>query len=181
MHTREQSRQLSVGPLLLGGGAPVTVQSMCNTKTWDVEATVQQIRALRAAGCDIVRLAVPDTRSALAIDKIKEQVDVPLVADIHFDYKLALLCAERGIDKIRINPGNIGAEENVRAVAEACKARHIPIRIGVNAGSLEKRLLEKYGHPARRPWSRARRATPPCWRSSALKTSACRSSPPPCR
>ena len=147
MHTREQSRQLSVGPLLLGGGAPVTVQSMCNTKTWDVEATVQQIRALRAAGCDIVRLAVPDTRSALAIDKIKEQVDVPLVADIHFDYRLALLCAERGIDKIRINPGNIGAEENVRAVAEACKARHIPIRIGVNAGSLEKRLLEKYGHP----------------------------------
>ena len=147
MHTREQTKQLSVGPLLLGGGAPVTVQSMCNTKTWDVEATVQQIRALRAAGCDIVRLAVPDTRSALAIDKIKEQVDVPLVADIHFDYKLALLCAERGIDKIRINPGNIGAEENVRAVAEACKARHIPIRIGVNAGSLEKRLLEKYGHP----------------------------------
>ena len=147
MHTREQTRQLSVGPLLLGGGAPVTVQSMCNTKTWDVEATVQQIRALRAAGCDIVRLAVPDTRSALAIDRIKEQVDVPLVADIHFDYKLALLCAERGIDKIRINPGNIGAEENVRAVAEACRARHIPIRIGVNAGSLEKRLLEKYGHP----------------------------------
>ena len=147
MHTREQTKQLSVGPLLLGGGAPVTVQSMCNTKTWDVEATVQQIRALRAAGCDIVRLAVPDTRSALAIDKIKEQVDVPLVADIHFDYRLALLCAERGIDKIRINPGNIGAEENVKAVAEACKARQIPIRIGVNAGSLEKRLLEKYGHP----------------------------------
>lgn len=147
MHTREQTKQLSVGPLLLGGGAPVTVQSMCNTKTWDVEATVQQIRALRAAGCDIVRLAVPDTRSALAIDKIKELVDVPLVADIHFDYKLALLCAERGIDKIRINPGNIGGEENVRAVAEACKARNIPIRIGVNAGSLEKRLLEKYGHP----------------------------------
>ena len=147
MTLREHTRQISVGPLRLGGGAPVTVQSMCNTKTWDVEATVQQIKELRAAGCDIVRLAVPDERAALAIDHIKEQVDVPLVADIHFDYKLALLCAERGIDKIRINPGNIGAPENVKAVAEACKARGIPIRIGVNAGSLEKPLLEKYGHP----------------------------------
>ena len=108
---------------------------------------MRQIRDLAAAGCDIVRLAIPDERSALAIDKIKEQSPVPLVADIHFDYRLALLVAERGIDKIRINPGNIGAEENVRAVAEVCKARHIPIRIGINAGSLERRLLEKYGHP----------------------------------
>ncbi len=131
----------------MGGNAPVSVQSMCNTKTWDVEATVSQIRALRAAGAEIIRLAVPDERSALAIEDIKAQTDVPLVADIHFDYRLALLCAERGIDKIRINPGNIGAEENVRAVADACRARHIPIRIGVNAGSLEKRLLEKYQHP----------------------------------
>ena len=147
MYTREMTRELKVGSLRVGGSAPVTVQSMCNTKTWDVESTVRQIKELRAAGCEIVRVAVPDTRAALAIDKIKERTDVPLVADIHFDYKLALLCAERGIDKIRINPGNIGAEENVRAVAEACKARHIPIRIGVNAGSLEKRLLEKYGHP----------------------------------
>jgi (E)-4-hydroxy-3-methylbut-2-enyl-diphosphate synthase len=120
---------------------------MCNTKTWDVEATVQQIKDLRAAGCEIVRLAIPDERSALAIERIREQVDVPLVADIHFDYRLALLAAERGIDKIRINPGNIGGPENVKAVAEACKARHIPIRIGVNAGSLEKPLLAKYGHP----------------------------------
>ena len=147
MTFRENTKQLRVGPLRLGGGAPVTVQSMCNTKTWDVEATVQQIKDLRAAGCDIVRLAVPDERSALAIDKIKAQTDVPLVADIHFDYKLALLCAERGIDKIRINPGNIGGAENVKAVAEACGKRGIPIRIGVNAGSLEKPLLEKYGHP----------------------------------
>ena len=147
MTTREQTRQISVGGLHLGGGAPVTVQSMCNTKTWDVEATVGQIKALRAAGCDIVRLAIPDERAALAIDKIKEQVDLPLVADIHFDHRLALLAAERGIDKIRINPGNIGGEENVRKVAQACRERHIPIRIGVNAGSLEKRLLEKYGHP----------------------------------
>ncbi len=147
MYTRDMTREIKVGSLRLGGSAPVTVQSMCNTKTWDVEATVRQIRELRAAGCEIVRLAVPDTRAALAIDKIKERVDVPLVADIHFDYRLALLCAERGIDKIRINPGNIGGEENVKAVADACRARNIPIRIGVNAGSLEKRLLEKYGHP----------------------------------
>ena len=144
---RENTRPVSVGGLQLGGGAPVTVQSMCNTKTWDVEKTVQQIKDLRAAGCEIVRLAVPDERAACAIDKIKEQVDVPLVADIHFDYRLALMAAERGIDKIRINPGNIGGAENVKAVAEACKARHIPIRIGVNAGSLEKPLLAKYGHP----------------------------------
>ena len=147
MYTREETRSLQVGALKIGGDAPVAVQSMCNTKTWDVEATVRQIKELRAAGCEIVRLAVPDTRAAEAIDRIKAQVDVPLVADIHFDYRLALMCAERGIDKIRINPGNIGGEENVKAVADACKARNIPIRIGVNAGSLEKRLLEKYGHP----------------------------------
>ena len=145
--TRTETKTISVGGLKIGGQSPVTVQSMCNTKTWDVEATVNQIRAMRAAGVDLVRLAVPDERSALAIDKIREAVDVPLVADIHFDYRLALLCAERGIDKIRINPGNIGPEENVRAVAKACSERAIPIRIGVNAGSLEKPLLEKYGHP----------------------------------
>ena len=144
---RTETRSISVGGLKIGGSAPVTVQSMCNTKTWDVDATVNQIRAMRAAGVDIVRLAVPDERSALAIDRIHDAVDVPLVADIHFDYRLALICAERGIDKIRINPGNIGPEENVRAVAKACSARGIPIRIGVNAGSLEKPLLEKYGHP----------------------------------
>ena len=147
MNTREHTRQIRVGGVTIGGDAPVSVQSMCNTKTWDVPATVQQIKELRAAGCEVVRLAIPDMRAALAVEAIKEQVDVPLVADIHFDHKLALAVAERGIDKIRINPGNIGSEENVRAVAEACKQRHIPIRIGVNAGSLEKRLLEKYGHP----------------------------------
>ena len=145
--TRTETRCIQVGSVAVGGGAPVSVQTMCNTKTHDVDATVRQIRAMRAAGADIVRLAVPDERAALAIDKIKEQVDVPLVADIHFDYRLALLCAERGIDKIRLNPGNIGGPANVRSVADACRARHIPIRIGVNAGSLEKRLLEKYGHP----------------------------------
>ena len=144
---RKMTKKINVGGLEIGGGSAVTVQSMCNTKTWDVEATVAQIKRLRAAGCEIVRLAVPDQRAAEAISTIKEQVDIPLVADIHFDYRLALICAERGIDKIRINPGNIGGEENVKAVAEACRARNIPIRIGVNAGSLEHRLLEKYGHP----------------------------------
>ena len=125
----------------------MTVQSMCNTKTWDVEATLKQIRAFQTAGCDIVRLAIPDVRSAEALSAIRDRTDMPLVADIHFDYKLALMAAERGIDKIRINPGNIGGEEHVKAVAEACRSRNIPIRIGVNAGSLEKKLLEKYGHP----------------------------------
>ena len=144
---RYETSCISVGGVPVGGSAPVSVQSMCNTKTWDVEATVQQIRALRAAGADIVRIAIPDERSALAVEAIKAAVDVPLVADIHFDYRLALLVAERGIDKIRINPGNIGGEERVKAVADACRTRGIPIRIGVNAGSLEKPLLEKYGHP----------------------------------
>lgn len=144
---RDKTRTIRAGGVSIGGTAPVTVQSMCNTKTWDVDATVTQIRSMAAAGVDIVRVAVPDERSAYAIEEIKNSVDIPLVADIHFDYRLALLCAERGIDKIRINPGNIGGEDRVRAVAEACRARNIPIRIGVNAGSLEKRLLEKYGHP----------------------------------
>ena len=147
MTERKSTRSIHAGAVTIGGGAPVTVQSMCNTHTWDVEATVAQIRALRAAGCEIVRLAVPDERSARAIEAIKAQVDLPLVADIHFDYRLALLCAERGVDKIRINPGNIGDAERMRAVAQACRSRGIPIRIGVNAGSLEKRLLDKYGHP----------------------------------
>ena len=144
---RDNTRKINVGGVSIGGGSPVTVQSMCNTKTWDVEATVNQIKEFRAAGCEIVRLAIPDMRAAQAISEIKERVDMPLVADIHFDYRLALEVAQRGIDKIRINPGNIGGEENVKAVAAECKKRHIPIRIGVNGGSLEKRLIEKYGHP----------------------------------
>ncbi len=144
---RDNTRKISVGGVDIGGGAAVSVQSMCNTKTWDVETTVAQIKAMKAAGCDIVRIAVPDMAAARAISDIKEGVDMPLVADIHFDYRLALEAAARGIDKIRINPGNIGGEENVKAVADACRRRGIPIRIGVNAGSLEQRLLEKYGHP----------------------------------
>ena len=144
---RDTTRKINVGGVAVGGGADVSVQSMCNTKTWDVEATAAQIKAMKAAGCDIVRIAIPDMASARAVSAIKERVDMPLVADIHFDYRLALEAAARGIDKIRINPGNIGGEENVKAVADACRARNIPIRIGVNAGSLEPRLLEKYGHP----------------------------------
>lgn len=144
---RKQTKKIYVRGLEIGGGAPVSVQSMCNTKTWDVDSTVEQIKAMRAAGCDVVRVAIPDMRSAQAVDRIRERTDMPLVADIHFDYRLALAVAERGIDKIRINPGNIGGEENVKAVAETCRRHNIPIRIGVNAGSLEKRLIEKYGHP----------------------------------
>jgi len=144
---REKTKIITVGGVRIGGDSPVSVQSMCNTKTWDVDAAVSQIERFKEAGCEIVRLAIPDMRSAEAISAIKERVDMPLVADIHFDHTLALAAAERGIDKIRINPGNIGGEENVRKVAEACRRRNIPIRIGVNAGSLERRLLEKYGHP----------------------------------
>ena len=140
-------KQIKVGNVLIGGGAPVAIQSMTNTFTHDVEATVAQIKALATAGCDIVRLAVPDDAAAKAIPAIKAQAPIPLVADIHFDYKLALAAVEGGIDKIRINPGNIGGEDRVKMVADACKANGVPIRIGVNGGSLEKELLAKYGGP----------------------------------
>ena len=139
------SKPLQVGNVALGGGAPVTIQSMCNTATEDVAATVAQIHVLEAAGCEIVRVAVPTMEAAQAIGKIKSAIHIPLVADIHFDYKLALECAAQGVDKIRINPGNIGAPERVRAVADACRERGIPIRVGVNGGSLEKEMLQKYG------------------------------------
>lgn len=141
------SRQIHVGSIAIGGGAPVSIQSMTNTPTHDVEATLAQIRALTAAGCEIVRVAVPDERAALAIGALKAGSPVPLVADIHFDYHLALIAAEQGIDKIRINPGNIGGADRVEAVAKVCMERNIPIRIGVNGGSLEKDLLAKYGGP----------------------------------
>ena len=139
------TRQIMVGNVPVGGGAPVSIQSMCNTKTDDVAATVDQIHALEAAGCEIVRVAVPDMAAAKAIGAIKSRIHIPLVADIHFDYRLALECAGQGVDKIRINPGNIGSKERVKAVVEVCRAGHIPIRIGVNGGSLEKELRNKYG------------------------------------
>ena len=141
------TKRIQVGGLPLGGGAPVTVQSMLNTKTTDVEGSLAQLRRLQAAGCEIARLAVPDAAAATAFGEIAAASPLPLVADIHFDYKLALAAARGGAAKIRINPGNIGGPERVRAVAEACGARGIPIRIGVNGGSLEKPLLEKYGAP----------------------------------
>lgn len=141
------SRQINVGGVTIGGGAPVSIQSMANTPTHDVEATLSQIRLLAAAGCDIVRVAVPDMRAAKAIGALKSGSPVPLVADIHFDYRLALEAAEQGIDKIRINPGNIGAPERVEAVAGSCQEHGIPIRVGVNGGSLEKELLARYGGP----------------------------------
>lgn len=139
------SRQMKIGGVTVGGGAEVAIQSMCNTRTEDVAATVAQILRLERSGCEIIRVAVPTMEAARAVGQIKKAIHIPLVADIHFDYKLALCCAAEGVDKIRINPGNIGAQERVRAVAEACRTHHIPIRIGVNGGSLEKPLLEKYG------------------------------------
>ncbi len=139
------TKQIHVSGVAVGGGAPVSIQSMTNTRTDDVEATLRQIRALAAAGCDIVRVAVPDMDAARAVGKIKEQCPIPLVVDIHFDYKLALEAIAAGADKVRINPGNIGGEDRVKAVADACRQKNIPIRIGVNGGSLEKPLLAKYG------------------------------------
>lgn len=139
------TKQLLVGTVPVGGGARVTIQSMCNTKTDDVAATVAQIKALENAGCELIRVAIPDQSAAEAVDTIKEQISIPLIADIHFNYKFALECAERGIDAIRINPGNIGGAEKVKAVADICRRKRIPIRIGVNGGSLERELRAKYG------------------------------------
>lgn len=144
---REETRSVQVGNLTIGGNNHVVIQSMCNTKTKDVEATIKQINALQQAGCELVRVAVFDKEDAYAIKEIKKGIHIPLVADIHFDYKLALIAIESGIDKVRINPGNIGSIEKVKAVVDACKEKHIPIRIGVNGGSLEKDILEKYGEP----------------------------------
>ena len=141
------TRQILVGGVPIGGGAPVVIQSMLNTKTTDVEGSLAQIRALKTAGCQIARLAVPDKAAAASFGDICRESVLPLVADIHFDYKLAIAAAEGGASKIRINPGNIGGEDRVQAVVDVCKDKHIPIRIGVNGGSLDKKLLEKYGHP----------------------------------
>ena len=141
------TRKINVGGVQIGGGAPVAIQSMLNTKTTDVEGSLAQIRQLHTAGCQIVRLAVPDMAAAKGFAQICRESPLPLVADIHFDYKLAIAAAEGGASKIRINPGNIGGEDRVQAVVEVCRDRKIPIRIGVNGGSLDKKLLEKYGHP----------------------------------
>lgn len=147
MAERRKTRQLNVGGVLIGGNAPIAVQSMTNTHTDDAEATLAQIRKLVAAGCDIIRCAVPDMAAAEGLKTICKESPIPVIADIHFDYKLALAAIAAGVDGLRLNPGNIGSTEKVRAVVEAAKERNIPIRIGVNAGSLPKDLLEKYGHP----------------------------------
>ncbi|MCD7949680.1 MAG: flavodoxin-dependent (E)-4-hydroxy-3-methylbut-2-enyl-diphosphate synthase [Erysipelotrichaceae bacterium] len=144
---RNETRSFKIGNLTLGGNDHVIIQSMCNTKTKDTDATIKQILQLEDAGCELVRVAVFDKEDANSISTIKQSIHIPLVADIHFDYRLALICIEQGIDKIRINPGNIGSYEKVKAVVDACKEKHIPIRIGVNGGSLEKEILEKYGEP----------------------------------
>lgn len=145
MRERHKTRVVRIGDVTIGGDHPIRIQSMCNTKTEDVEATVAQIRALTAAGCEIVRVAVPTVAAAEAIGDIRRQIKIPLVADIHFDYRLALAAMEHGADKIRINPGNIGEDWKLREVVNAAKERNIPIRVGVNSGSLEKDLLQKYG------------------------------------
>lgn len=144
---RENTRKIMVGDVQIGGQDKVIIQSMCNTKTKDVEATVKQILELEKAGCEIIRVACLDLEDAKAIKQIKEQIHIPIVADIHFDYRIALEAINSGIDKVRINPGNIGSEDRVKMVVDSCKEKRIPIRIGVNAGSLEKELLEKYGKP----------------------------------
>ena len=145
MYNRKMTRIVSIGGVKIGGNEPIAIQSMCNTPTQDVKKTVAQIKAFEEAGCEIARVAVPDMAAAEAIREIVKNINIPLVADIHFDYRLALAAMDNGVDKLRINPGNIGGEENVKAVVAKAKERHIPIRIGVNSGSLEKGILEKYG------------------------------------
>lgn len=147
MFNRNNTKKIFVGDVQIGGNNDVIIQSMTNTKTKDVDSTVNQILELESAGCQIIRVACLDLEDAKSIAKIKEKIHIPIVADIHFDYKIALEAINSGVDKIRINPGNIGAKENVKKVVDACQKRNIPIRIGVNAGSLEKELLEKYGKP----------------------------------
>ena len=145
---RRKTKKLKIGNIYIGGDSPIAIQSMTNTDTCDKEATLKQILALQEAGCDIVRITVPSLESAQTIPYLKENgVTIPIVADIHFDYKIAIRCAELGVDKIRINPGNIGSDDKVKAVVDVCKEKNIPIRIGINSGSLQKDILEKYGAP----------------------------------
>lgn len=141
---RENTKEIQIGNVKIGGNNPIAIQSMCNTKTEDINSTVEQILKLEAAGCDIIRVAVPTLEAAAAISEIKKQIHIPLVADIHFDYRLAIEAVKNGADKIRINPGNIGSKERIQAVADVCREKNIPIRVGVNSGSLEKELVEKY-------------------------------------
>lgn len=144
---RKQTKTIQIGDITVGGDSPIAIQSMCNTKTEDVVKTIEQVLELEAAGCEIIRVAVPHMEAAKAISQIKKAIHIPLVADIHFDYRLALEAISRGVDKIRLNPGNIGSKEGVKAVVEACKSNQVPIRVGVNGGSLSKAMIAKYGGP----------------------------------
>ena len=165
------TRKISVGGVQIGGGAPVSIQSMLNRPNTDVEGCLEQITALKNAGCEIVRLSVLDMEAAESFGKIAEKSPLPLVADIHFDYKLAIAAAEGGASKIRINPGNIGGENRVKAVVDCCKMHHIPIRIGVNGGSLDKNLLKNTDTRHRRHWLRVHFRTLHCWKNSDFTTS----------
>lgn len=162
---RRKTRQIQLGNVKIGGGAPVAVQSMTNTRTDDAAATLAQINELAAAGCDIVRCAVPDMAAAEALKEIVKNSPIPVIADIHFDYKLALAAVEAGISGLRLNPGNIGGDDKVRAVVEAVKPLNIPIRIGVNAGSLPKDLLENTGIPRRKHWWKQPGAISAFWKA----------------
>ena len=168
---RRVCKTVRVGQVPVGGDNPISVQSMLNVPAHDVAGNVAQAKALAAAGCEILRVSVPDREAVGLIPALKEAVSIPIVADIHFDYRLALESAAAGVDKIRINPGNIGDESHVKAVADECRRRAIPIRIGVNSGSLEKEILAKYGHPTARCFMRA------CLKNTILPTSSCPSSP----
>lgn len=147
MYSRRKSKEVKIGSVTIGGDHPIAVQSMLNTPASDADACVRQAKHLQHAGCEIIRTAVPDLDCVRTVYKLKENLDIPVVADIHFDYRIALECVEAGVDKIRINPGNIGSEDRVKAVADKCRKKNIPIRIGVNSGSLEKEILAKYGSP----------------------------------
>ena len=168
---RRKTKKIKVGNIYIGGDAKITVQSMLNRPASDIEGSVRQAVELERAGCEIIRAAVPDMQAVKLIEKLKESLSVPVVADIHFDYRLALECVAAGVDKIRINPGNIGSKERVKAVADACKAAGVPIRIGVNSGSLEKELLAEYGSPTPEALVESAMRTPQCLRNAILTIS----------
>jgi (E)-4-hydroxy-3-methylbut-2-enyl-diphosphate synthase len=168
---RRKSRSVKVGNMYIGGGAPISVQSMLNASSDNIDASVRQAIELENAGCGIIRTAVPDMKAVRLISVLKEKLTVPVVADIHFDYKLALECVGAGVDKIRINPGNIGSQDRVKAVADACRSKNIPIRIGVNSGSVEKDILAKYGSPTAKAMAEAQCTMSPCLKNSILTIS----------
>ena len=177
---RQLKREVKIGNVTIGGKNPVAVQTMLNVPVEDIEGNVAQAKRCEAAGCQILRVTCPSPADAKCIEAVKNAVNIPIVADIHFDYKAALACADVGVDKIRINPGNIGDDDRVKAVVDACQRKNIPIRIGVNGGSLEKHILAKYGAPRRRPWWRVHCTMCACWKNSISTTSSFPSRTPMC-